>query len=140
LLLELKLDGRKFRVDVRSAAVGQGDYLAQHLRAAGVTGPPQALKDATRPKERIVDDLVTQILAGEQKSYILAGCLSEKGRAWTRSEADANAARFDRITNVSEKAAMQTCLAECVARVVLVWTNGSTAGAQVFPTLQEIGG
>ena len=104
----ITLGGRKFAGIARSA--DQDEYIAHQLRVARVIEPdPEA---DTRPKERRADDLVTQILLAGRKSYILAGCLTEVGKMWSRPEAEANAARFAGITDPSEKAAMHSFLVE----------------------------
>ena len=75
--------------------------------------------DPSRTKEQIAIDLVTQILASGRKSYILAGCLTEDGKVWSRADADANAARFAEITDAREKTAMQSYLVDFVRRFFL---------------------
>ena len=107
--LPLLLDGRKFAP--RSPTADQGEYTEHHLRLAGVL---DVANDPSRTKEQIANELVTQILLSGRKSYVLAGRLTEDGKVWSRTEADANAARFAGITDAREKAAMQSCLVEFV--------------------------
>ena len=103
----ITLDGRKFAGIARGA--NQNEYIEHQLRVARVIEPTEG---DTRTKERRADDLVTQILITGRKSYILAGCLTEVGKMWSRPEAEANAARFAGITDPSEKAAMHSFLVE----------------------------
>ena len=79
-----------------------------YLRLAGVL---DVANDPSRTKEQIAIDLVTQILASGWICYILAGCLTEDGKVWSRADADANAARFAEITDAREKTAMQSEIA-----------------------------
>jgi hypothetical protein len=111
MLDTITLDGRKFS-GTSLRGTNQIEYIEHHLRLSGALEVLNDLECVTRTKERSANDLVTQILFSGRKSFILAGCLTEEGKAWSPSEADANAARFGEITDASEKAAMQSCIVE----------------------------
>ena len=108
----ITLDGRKFAGISQSRTANQDDYIADQIRLARAFEVPNDLEGVTRTKERSAVDLVTQILLSGRKNYILAGCLTEDGKVWSREEANANAARFAGITDASEKVAMQSFVVE----------------------------
>src|SRR5260370_39692043 len=94
-MFDITLDGRKF-TDVLHApfVANQDDYVLAHLRLAGdVVKVFNALEGVQRTKEQSADDLFTQILLSGRTYYILARLLIQEGKAWSRAEADATAAR-----------------------------------------------
>ena len=103
----ITLDGRKFRGISQSLAANQDDYLLGHLRKAGAINVLSDLDGVTRTIEQRAEDLLTQILLSGSTHQILAGCLTEEGKVWSRAEADANAARFAEITDFAEKIEMR---------------------------------
>ncbi|MCU1317431.1 MAG: hypothetical protein JWN63_2753 [Candidatus Acidoferrum typicum] len=106
----ITLDGRKFRGISQALTSNQDDYILAHLRLAGsieVMSDPDGVK---RTKEQRAEDLLTRILLSGRTHHILAGCLTEEGKVWNRTEADANAARFAAIIDVSEKQAMRSAI------------------------------
>ena len=114
MLKTITLDGRKFTGVSQSLTANQDAYIEGHLRLAGALEVLNDLDGVTRTKERLAADLVTQILLSGRKSYILAGCLTEDGKVWSRADADANAARFAAISDAEAKAAMQSSIVEVV--------------------------
>ena len=115
----ITLDGRKFRGISQSLAANQDDYLLGHLRKAGAINVLSDLDGVTRTIEQRAEDLLTQILLSGSTHQILAGCLTEEGKVWSRADADANAARFAEITDAREKTAMQSYLVDFVRRFFL---------------------
>ncbi|MCU1317432.1 MAG: hypothetical protein JWN63_2754 [Candidatus Acidoferrum typicum] len=105
----ITLDGRKFRGISQALTANQNDYIQAHLRLAGAVELLDELGDVTRTEEQSAD-LVTQVLLSGQKNYILAGCLTEEGKVWNRTEADANAARFAATTDPEAKSLMHSSL------------------------------
>ncbi len=103
----ITLDGRKFTGISQSLTANQDDYILAHLRLAGALEVLGDLDSKTRTKEKRAEDLLTQILLSGRTHHILAGCLTEDGKVWNRTEADANAARFAAITDAAEKKAMR---------------------------------
>jgi hypothetical protein len=112
----ITLDGRNFLGPSQSCIANQAEYVVDQLRLAGVIElAANDLAGATRAKERVAYDVMTEIMLSGRTSYILAGCLTEEGKTWSCADADANAARFDAITDPSEKAARQRYLVEFVS-------------------------
>ena len=113
----MKLNGRDFSEVDHSITAAQNDYIVGHLRAAGaleaLAGLDPEQRDATTI-EKPAADFVTRIYLTGRKSYILAGLLTETGKAWTRVEADRNAARFEQIVDVDDIATMGKLIAEIV--------------------------
>jgi hypothetical protein len=144
MLETITLDGRKFRQVTEALTASQDDYILAHIRAAGAVEVLSDLDGRQRSKEKRAEDLLTRILLTGQKHHILAGCLTEEGKAWSRKDADANAERFAAITDVAEKTAMQR---EIVGFVLGFFTFGepssetsqksSSRSAKVPPTKNE---
>ena len=104
----ITLDGRKFSRGI--------DNLSLQIRTTTFSGtsekPEPSTSSAismatTRTIEQRAEDLLTQILLSGSTHQILAGCLTEEGKVWSRAEADANAARFAEITDFAEKIEMR---------------------------------
>jgi len=115
----LQLDGREFQGTSQSLTAAQDDYILAHLRLAGVLevfadvdGPNGKTKG--RSDEKRAEDLLTRILLSGRAPFILAGCLTESGRKWSRAEADSNAARFAEITDGDEKTAMRASIVKFI--------------------------
>jgi len=110
----ITLDGRKFQGITQALTVNQDDYILAHLRLAGaveVMSDPDGVK---RTKEQRAEDLLTRILLSGRAHQILAGCVTEEGKVWNRTEADANAARFGAITDIADKTAMRSSMVQFV--------------------------
>jgi len=103
----ITLDGRKFNSITQSVTANQDDYILAHLRLAGALEVLDDLDGKTRTKEKRAEDLLTQILLSGKLHSILAGCLTEDGKTWSRADADANAARFAQITDQQDKIHMR---------------------------------
>jgi hypothetical protein len=103
----ITLDGRKFHSISQALTANQDDYILAHLRKAGAIEVLSDLDGVKRSKEQRAEDLLTQILLSGRTHHILAGCLTEDGKTWSRESADSNAARFAAITDVAEKTEMR---------------------------------
>src|SRR5712664_4231995 len=110
----ITLDGRKFRSISQSLTANQDDYILAHLRLAGAIEVMSDLDGVKRTQEQRAEDLLTRILLSGRTHQILAGCLTEDGKVWSRAEADANAERFAEITDVEEKTAMRSSIVKFV--------------------------
>lgn len=108
------LDGRSFAPVGQSLTASQDDYILGHLRLAGalevLSGVDGKARDATTKAE----ELLTRILLSGRGPNILAGCLTEEGKKWSREEADRNAAIFSEITDEKEKLAMRGAVVRIV--------------------------
>lgn len=109
----LKLDGREFSGITQSLSANQDDYILAHLRKAGAL---EVLGDirVKRTQQQKAEDLLTEILLSGRAHHILAGCLTEVGKKWTRAEADRNAALFAEITDAADKAVMRSSIVSFV--------------------------
>lgn len=112
----MKLDGREFIGADQKITAAQNDYIQGHLSLAGVTD--LLVRAGTNPSEEQLGEIrknfLIEILLSGQKSFILAGCLTEVGKKWSRAEADRNAARFDEITEPDEVMEMTNGIAGVV--------------------------
>lgn len=111
---EITLDGRQFTGITQALTANQDDYILAHLRLAGAIEVLSDLDGVKRDKEQRAEDLLTRILLSGRTHHILAGCLTEDGKVWSRLSADANAARFSALTDVDEKVAMRKSIVEFV--------------------------
>jgi hypothetical protein len=109
----ITLDGRKF-ICMQALAANQDAYIIAHLRLASAIEVLHGTDGKERTDEKRLEDLLTQILLAGRSHHVLAGCLTEEGKAWSHAEADANAARFGAITDASEKTEMRTLLVKFV--------------------------
>jgi len=109
------LDGRNFTGISHSLSANQDDYIVAHLRLAGALEVLQDLDGVRRSPEQRAEDLLTRILLAGKTHHVLAGCLTEDGKKWSRESADANAARFSEITDPAQKMAMRSYVVEFVA-------------------------
>jgi hypothetical protein len=110
----ITLDGRKFSSITQALTANQDDYILAHLRLAGAIEVLSDLDGVKRTQEGRAEDLLTRILLSGRTHHILAGCLTEEGKTWSRKEADANAARFAGITDFTEKTAMRSSIVRFV--------------------------
>lgn len=109
------LDGRVFNGISHSLSANQDDYIVAHLRLAGALEVLQDLDGVKRTAEQRAEDLLTKILLAGKTHHVLAGCLTEEGKKWSRESADANAARFAEITDPVQKTHMRNFVVEFVA-------------------------
>ena len=114
MLDDITLDGRKFKGISQSLTANQDDYILAHLRLAGAIEVLEDLDGKKRTLEKRAEDLLTQILFSGRTHHILAGCLTEEGKVWSRQDADANAARFAAITDIPEKTEMRKSIVRFV--------------------------
>lgn len=110
----LKLDGRDFAVTSQSLTAAQDDYILGHLRLAGVLEVFAEADGVNRSAEERARDLLTRILLSGRAPFILSGCLTETGKKWSHTEADANAARFADITDDDEKTLMRASIVKYI--------------------------
>ncbi len=104
----LSIDGREFRLISESMSAAQDDYLMGNLRLAGAIDVIALMGSA--PTEKRAEELLTRILLSGRAPQILAGCLTEVGKRWTRAEADRNAELFAEITDPETKQRMRTAI------------------------------
>lgn len=104
----MQLDGREFEAIGQSITAAQNDYVTAYLRLAGAMDLLLGLdpKSTDDDVNKVREKFLTQILLSGLKSKVLAGCLTEKGKSWSRDEADRNAVIFDRITEPTEQGTM----------------------------------
>ena len=104
----MQLDGREFEAIDQQITAAQNDYVTAYLRLAGAMDLLLGLdpKSTDADVNKLREKFLTQIRIAGLKSKVLAGCLTEKGKRWSRDEADRNAAIFDQITEPSEQATM----------------------------------
>lgn len=112
---EINLDGRKFHPLSQSLTANQDDYILGHLRRAGAVEILNDIDGVERTPHKRAEDLLTEVLVRGKSYAILAGCLTEEGKIWSREEADANAKRFAAITDPEEKSAMRSFIVRFVA-------------------------
>lgn len=105
---EIRIDGRSFRLISDSMTAAQDDYLMGQLRLAGAIDVVALM--GSQPSEKKAEELLTRILLSGRAPAILAGCLTEVGRKWTRKEADRNAEIFAEIIDPAEKHRMRTSI------------------------------
>lgn len=110
----LQLDGRNFQGTTQSVTAAQDDYILGHLRLAGVLEVFADADGVKRSAEERARDLLTRILLSGRAPFILAGCLTETGKKWSREDADRNAARFAEITDDDEKKAMRASIVKFI--------------------------
>lgn len=110
----ITLDGRRFIGTTQQLTANQDDYILAHLRLAGAIEVLGDLDGKTRQREKRAEELLTQIMLTGRTYHILAGCLAEAGKPWSRPEADANAARFAAITDTDEKNLMRASIVRFV--------------------------
>jgi hypothetical protein len=106
----ITLDGRTFHGVSQALTSSQDDYILAHLRVAGALEVLGDLDGVEREPKQRADELLTRILLSGRKQYILAGCLTEVGKTWNRSDAERNAAKFAALTGAEEKAAMTSAI------------------------------
>jgi hypothetical protein len=109
----LKLDGRDFTGITQTLTASQDDYILAHLRLAGAMDILADIGGKKNPEEK-AEALLTQIQLSGRKPFVLAGCLTEIGKKWTRAEADRNAGLFAEITDEKEKLAMTQAIVQVV--------------------------
>ena len=113
----MRLDEREFAAIDQAITAAQNDYIVGHLRVAGALEVFEGL-GPDKPTEFSIKnaqiDLVTKIFISGQKSFILAGCLTETGKKWSRLEADRNAARFNEITDQADLDLMTSLVVKAV--------------------------
>jgi hypothetical protein len=104
----IRLDGREFAGISQSLTSNQDDYILAHLRLAGAIDVLTDGDGKERTNDERANELLTQILLSGRKHFILAGCLTEVGKKWSRADADLNAVKFAEISSFEEKTLMRT--------------------------------
>lgn len=112
----IRLDGREFRTIEQDITASQDDYILYNLRLAGAIDiiSEVGVAKSARAIERQAEQLMTAIMGSGRKGHILAGCLTEVGKKWTRAEAERNATTFDEITSKDEKLLINKALVQFV--------------------------
>lgn len=104
-ILTLTLAGRTFR-SATPRTMGQRVYWDHLLRRAGVTRLPTTVE--------AWDDLVAQLQATDTLQYLVACALVEevngRPKAWTRPDAEANAAFFWSLTDPADLTQLQAAI------------------------------
>lgn len=104
----IRLAGKEFTLLDQQMTAAQQDYLSARFNRAGVTD--LFVMPGQKPTEdelvKLRSEFVARILESGQKSFLLAGMLTEVGKKWSRVDADKNAALFDAITDRAEKEIM----------------------------------
>jgi hypothetical protein len=108
------LDGRAFRGLSESLTAAQDDYLLAHLRRSGAIEVLEAVPAAAGADQERAEQLLTRIMLSGETFHVLAGCLTEAGKKWSRAEAERNAAAFAEITDADEKLRMRAGLVRFV--------------------------
>jgi hypothetical protein len=126
----IKLDGRTFAGISQAITASQDDYILGHLREAGAIDVLSELDGkGPRTREQKAEEMLTRILLSGRKHFILAGCLTETGKTWSREEADRNAAVFAKLTDVEDKRALQSGIVEFVV--------GFFSAGETLPTISQ---
>jgi hypothetical protein len=110
----IKLDKREFQVVDHALTASQDFYILAHIQSSGaieVMYDTDGKKRSDRGRSRLVANRLD--LSGETFA-ILAGCLTEVGKKWTRAEAERNAEIFAEITDKEEKRVMRSILTTLV--------------------------
>lgn len=102
----IKLDGREFVTVSQKITAAQDDYILVALNDCGAAEIIRGIAGGERSPE-IGAHLLQTILRSGLTSQLLAGLLTEKGKKWTRLEADRNAELFAEITDNAEKVRMR---------------------------------
>jgi hypothetical protein len=110
----IKLDGREFHGITQSLSASQDDYILGHLRAAGALEIIGDLDGKKRTSRKRAEDLLTAVMLAGRTYHVIAGCLTENGKKWTREEAERNAAQFAEITDEEEKQGMRVAITRFV--------------------------
>jgi hypothetical protein len=110
----IRLDAREFQGITQALSASQDDYLLGHLRAAGALEIIGDLDEKKRTPRKRAEDLLTAVMLAGRTYHVIAGCLTENGKKWTREEADRNAERFSEITDAEEKQAMRVAITRFV--------------------------
>jgi hypothetical protein len=85
----------------------QDHYLVGQLRLAGCL---DFLINVKGTPEEAAEGLLTQLLVSGRASQVLSGCLTEQGKKWSVSSAEANADMFDQVKDAESKRAMRDAL------------------------------
>jgi hypothetical protein len=97
----INLDGRVFFIKAAGKTAGQSAYLIGLLREIGVTQFPADIDHAEKTSRAL-----TRIFRYGFVFRLLAAYLVEKDKPWTHFEAERNAARFEQLTDLAQKAEM----------------------------------
>ena len=109
-----KIGGKTFHGISQALTANQNDYILAKLRLAGCIEVLSDIDEKRTPEQRATD-LLTRILDSGFAPYLLAGCLTEDGKKWSRESANKNAEMFGEITDVDEQVLMRTSIVDFVA-------------------------
>ena len=111
----ITLGGKRFSGVTHSLPANQDEYIMAHLRRCGAMDVLLGHDGkGERTQEKRAEDLLTCIMLAGETSAVLAGCLTEDGKKWTRAAAIENTAAFDAITDPDEKLAMRASIVNFV--------------------------
>jgi hypothetical protein len=141
----IKLAGREFESISQALTANQHDFIGGHLRRAGVIevladlGPEKPRNDRER-----AEHLLTRIMLSGEKPFIVAGCLTEKGKVWSRQEALRNAEIFGQINDENELRLMTQTVVALVTHFFMFGAlsspsspRSSSRGGKDRPTASE---
>jgi hypothetical protein len=141
----IQLDGRKFHGITQGLSAAQSDFIQGYLISSGME---EVLYDADlkkRTNEERTREGLTRLYKSGMKQLLLAGCLTEVGKKWTRAEALRNAERFDEITDQEEKNRLQSLIVTMViaffgrgAKSPTTSQKSSSPSEMVPPTENEV--
>lgn len=103
----IRLGGREFAPILQELSAAQDDYILAHLRRSGAL---EALGDAEIPAIKRGEEMLTRVMLSGETFAVLSGILTEKGKQWSRAEAERNAAAFAALTDADSKQAMRGSL------------------------------
>jgi hypothetical protein len=130
--VEIKLDGREFESVTQALTARQQDWVTVNLRLSGaaeiLAGFSQSDDVLTRANK--AEACVNRILDSGRKYKLLAGLLTEKGKTWTREQAERNAEIFAESRNLDEQRVMNSHLLD----FVLVFFRFGEASSTTSPT------
>jgi hypothetical protein len=110
----IELDGRKFHGVTQALSAAQDDYILGHLRRSGAMEILTEADGKKRPDEKRAELMLTAILLAGETHHIVAGCVTEVGKKWTREEAIRNAEAFAGLTDSEEKRQMRMLIIHLV--------------------------
>ena len=108
------LDGREFSNVSQNITAAQNDYIYVQLNDCGASRLLKQVADGKR-SDPLAHELLLTILRSGMSSQVLASLLTEKGKKWTRIEADRNAAIFAEITDNEEIIRMRKVIVNFVS-------------------------
>lgn len=103
----ITIGGRHFHGITQELPAAQDHYLIGQLRLAGAL---ELIGNSKADPEDASVALLTQLLVSGRAHHVLAGCLTEEGKAWNVEEARHNATLFAETRDDADKRAMRDAL------------------------------